>query len=99
MTFDMDLRYQIPLDEMEIVGLDPWLYTGSLPWDAKRVDPGRPDNSVVFLRMFAEGTKGYRMPPLGRYEIDLRARDLTDSWILLLGGIENAADHWWSHLE
>ncbi len=97
---NMDLRWDTPLAEMNLLGVAQASASGELALleDAKRIDPGHPDNSVVYLRAFAHAGAAYIMPPLARSEIDEPARGLLRTWIFRLSdAISGAEGAWWEY--
>jgi uncharacterized repeat protein (TIGR03806 family) len=78
----IDFRWGAKLDARELIGVAPSLSDLGLP-EPKRVDPGAPDNSVVYLRMALRGA--HQMPPLGTALVDTDAAAFVRAWILDLG--------------
>ncbi len=75
----MDLRYDIPLDEANLVNAHTTLDN---PGSIYRLRPGVPDSSDIFLRMTDPGE--YRMPPLASFLIDQEGAEHIRSWIISL---------------
>jgi uncharacterized repeat protein (TIGR03806 family) len=75
---NMDLRFDVSLEEMHIINSDPEL--GNLGIDnAKRIKPGAADSSVLYLRML--DLEEFRMPPLATSLVDQEGADVIKQWI------------------
>jgi hypothetical protein len=74
----MDFRFSTALTETKACDVKPVVGDFGLT-DAKILDPGRPQTSIVSLRVRA--TDGSRMPPLGSSVVDRQGADLLDAWI------------------
>ena len=71
-----------PLIDDELCGADP--IAGDLGVaDAKRLVPGDPDHSLIWLRMQLRDANG--MPPLGSVAVDTAGAELVRQWIESLG--------------
>jgi uncharacterized repeat protein (TIGR03806 family) len=79
---DMDLRFEIPLEAMHVIGVPPELNDMGIS-GSERIKPGSADSSLIYLRMVNLG--GLRMPPLATSIIDMFGTDLIRSWIDTLG--------------
>jgi uncharacterized repeat protein (TIGR03806 family) len=79
---DMDMRYEVPLEAMHIVGVPPELNDMGIE-GSERIKPGSADSSLVYLRMIDLGS--LRMPPLATSLIDDFGVELVSSWIDMLG--------------
>ncbi|MCB0220703.1 MAG: PQQ-dependent sugar dehydrogenase [Chrysiogenetes bacterium] len=77
---DMDLRYQIPLADMNICNATALYDPGY-----KRLAPGDPENSLIHIRTSSTDYGGLRMPPLGSFIVDTDGTDLLDAWITSIG--------------
>ena len=78
----MDLRYRIPLSAAHLVNEPVELGDLGIP-GLKRLTPGYPDSSAIYLRMNTRGT--FRMPPLASSVIDTFGTHLIAKWIDSLG--------------
>lgn len=81
-----DLRWELTLEEMNIVDVHPERWDYSLP-EPRIVAPGNPDSSVLLLRM-RDTNPFHRMPPLGVAREDEAGTALIESWIESLGANE-----------
>ena len=79
---NMDLRFRTPLDSANVYDLKPVFGNMNQP-DAALIKPGRPDLSVVYLRMTDTGE--FRMPPLATSVVDEYGSRLIAQWIDSLG--------------
>ncbi|MFM8878882.1 MAG: PQQ-dependent sugar dehydrogenase, partial [Verrucomicrobiota bacterium] len=73
-----DARIGTALDQMGLIGTRP-----SVPvpgFGGFLIDPGHPENSVLFQRVASLGT--FHMPPLGTSELDAAAVELLRRWIV-----------------
>ncbi|MCC9644977.1 PQQ-dependent sugar dehydrogenase [Rhodopirellula sp. JC740] len=75
----MDLRHIRPLDQTETVNINAAQGDFGLGKDAKVIDPGRPENSVLVYRAATSGPG--KMPRLGCTTADLRGARLLWDWI------------------
>ncbi|MBS2019072.1 MAG: PQQ-dependent sugar dehydrogenase [Deltaproteobacteria bacterium] len=79
---DMELRYGMPFAKMNVCDK---LAGNAGGRGTIRIAPGKPDQSVLFLRMTSRGSVGYGpMPPLSSNVVDEEAAKVLSSWI---GGI------------
>ena len=94
-----DLRFATPLELTGIVDEFPQFLGGELSEieQPRIVAPGSPERSVLYRRLAAEADKGWRMPPLARYEVDEEGADVIWDWIVGLG--PNGADGVWMRVE
>lgn len=72
-----DARFYIPLDEAHLIGTPAWDTLG-IP-DARVIDPGSLDSSVLYQRLASFGPK--HMPPLATSVLNQKAVDLLAYWI------------------
>jgi hypothetical protein len=86
----MDLRFEIPLEAMHVIGVPPELDDMGIP-GSERIKSGSPDSSIIYLRMV--DLEIFRMPPLATSIIDLFGTDLILSWIDSLGVISVVDDY------
>jgi hypothetical protein len=81
---DLDLRFDVPLKDAHICGTVPTKSDLGVP-NSLNLDPGKRDNSVVWLRMNTPivpgGGKTVRMPQIATYVIDQDAVQLVGDWI------------------
>jgi uncharacterized repeat protein (TIGR03806 family) len=77
-TADIELRYEIPVDQMKMLEVRPVQGTFDLP-GAQILAPGDPYRSVLFYRMSKLG-RG-RMPHIGSEIVDERGVRLIHDWI------------------
>ena len=77
-TADIELRYEIPLDQMKMLEVRPVQGTFDLP-GAQILAPGDPYRSVLFYRLSKLG-RG-RMPHIGSEIVDERGVRLIHDWI------------------
>jgi len=76
---NMDLRDTIAMNTTNLCNVDP--VNGDLGvTGAKRLVPGNPEQSVLYLRMHRRGAQ--QMPPLGSNLIDDQGAALLEQWIL-----------------
>lgn len=73
-----DFRFTTPTASMGAIGVQPTQTDFGIE-GAKLIAPGRPDLSIVSLRMHMQ--EAGRMPPLGRTLVDATGVALIDSWI------------------
>jgi uncharacterized repeat protein (TIGR03806 family) len=87
--FYTDLRLGVPLADMGICGQDPQKSDLGVI-GSKRLDPGKPMNSLMWLRMNAEldesAREPDRMPPLASYVVDPDGLKVVGDWISSLSG-------------
>jgi hypothetical protein len=80
---DFDMRYDVPFKNLGVCGVAP--QRGDLVVGNLNLDPGKPDNSVVWLRMNTppdpQGGKTLRMPQVATYVIDTEGLKLVGDWI------------------
>ena len=86
---EMDLRRDITFKDTSACGIEPHKGDQGVP-GALVIDPGRPANSVMVLRMMAppedmDGKHG-RMPKIASYVVDQQAVTMISSWITQLTG-------------
>jgi len=81
---DMDLRWDVPLEERFIVDAVPFGNTLGIE-NAVRFAPGEPDRSLIPARM---ASHPFRMPPLATTLIHHEAVALIRQWILLESEVE-----------
>ena len=74
----MDLRFQTPLNGMNICNVTPSGSNFGLA-DARRINPGNAEASVIALRMSTPDER--RMPPLASNVIDAEAVNVFNDWI------------------
>lgn len=79
----MDFRFATELAATHACGVTSILDDLGVP-DAKIIAPGRPDHSLVSLRVHTTGAK--RMPPLGTRVVDRAGVTLLDEWIQGMNG-------------
>jgi uncharacterized repeat protein (TIGR03806 family) len=80
-----DFRYWLPDSQIGAIGELPT--QGDLGVaDAQLIYPGRPDKSILSLRVHALDSS--RMPPLATSMVDTEATDAIDEWIRSLGSSE-----------
>ncbi len=97
-----DARIGTALDRMGLIGVAPSAST--VAGARVLVDPGHPENSVLFQRVARPGE--FHMPPLATSEIDAAAVDLLRRWILEALPARRGYDAWaagwlpepWGHL-
>ena len=78
----IDLRYDTPLTETNVIGAFPTLGDIGEP-EALILSPGEPHLSTLYLRLLTLGT--FRMPPLASSIIDERGANLIAEWIASMG--------------
>jgi hypothetical protein len=83
----MDLRRDVTFKDTSACGTEPHKGDQGVP-GALVIDPGRPANSVMVLRMMAppedmDGKHG-RMPKIASYVVDDQAVSMISSWITQL---------------
>jgi hypothetical protein len=74
----MELEFHQKRDKMRVVGVKPVHQTFDVP-DAKLIEPGHPEKSVLYLRVSRRGQG--QMPPLGTSHVDQEAMRLIHDWI------------------
>jgi hypothetical protein len=79
----MDLRFTTPLAAMNVCNATPRFGTFDVP-NAKRISPGHPEQSILWLRMRSSGFA--RMPPLGSLGHDAKGLAVVGDWIRQLTG-------------
>lgn len=77
---NIDFRWGVPLSERNIFGIPPTHGDMGIV-NARRFAPGRPDRSIIPLRM--ADLAAFRMPPLATSRVDTEAVDLIRAWIRL----------------
>jgi len=76
---DMEFRFGVPFDKMQVCDK---LAANSGGRGTTRVVPGKPQESVLFLRMTSRGDVGYGpMPPLSSNVVDDKAAAALSAWI------------------
>jgi cytochrome c553 len=86
--FLTDMRFSVKLGDMGLCGQDPQKSDLGVI-GSKRLDPGNPMNSLMWLRMKAppDGVDKYgRMPPLASYVVDDAGVQVIGDWISGLSG-------------
>ncbi|HEY4185045.1 MAG TPA: hypothetical protein VGP07_08250 [Polyangia bacterium] len=86
--FLTDMRFGVPLGDMGLCGQDPQKSDLGVI-GSKRLDPGNPMNSLMWLRMKAppDGVDKYgRMPPIASYITDDAGAQVISDWISGLSG-------------
>lgn len=78
---EMDLRFFVEAELMQILGVAPLHGDQGFGPDAKLVEPGDPAKSVLFKRVASAGANSGRMPPVGAGTSDARAIGLLLEWI------------------
>ncbi|MEY4691697.1 MAG: hypothetical protein RIT19_2022 [Verrucomicrobiota bacterium] len=97
-----DARIGTALDRMGLIGTRPSVPVAGL--GEFLIDPGHPENSVLFRRISSLGT--FHMPPLATSEPDTAAVELLRRWIVealpMRAGYDAWATRWlpdpWGHL-
>jgi uncharacterized repeat protein (TIGR03806 family) len=97
-----DARIGTALDQMGLIGVRP--SASGIGGGDRLVDPGHPENSVLFQRVATLGA--FHMPPLGSSELDKSAVELLRRWITEAlpnrSGYDSWTEEWlpepWSHL-
>ena len=74
----MELEFTTPRAKMRTIGVKPQHHTFDVP-GAKLIEPGRPEQSVLYLRMAQRGPG--QMPPLATSEVDRVGVKLLHDWI------------------
>jgi hypothetical protein len=77
---DIDLRYGVPLGELNICNVDPNKGNVGVV-GSKRLVPGAPERSVTLLRMQAPDQESGRMPELATSVLDPVGIPLVSDWI------------------
>ena len=80
----LDLRFGVPLADMGVCGTEPAKGDVGVP-GATNLTPGKPMQSVMWLRVHAQPEEG-RMPQIGTYVIDDAAVQLLGDWISGISG-------------
>jgi mono/diheme cytochrome c family protein len=75
----IELEFVTPRNEMYLFGIQPQHHTYGIA-DAKLVEPGNPDRSVLLQRLVRRGPG--QMPPLATSEVDREAVQLLREWIM-----------------
>ncbi|MEQ8820104.1 MAG: hypothetical protein RLY93_07640 [Sumerlaeia bacterium] len=88
----IDLRWETPLDAMDLIGGYPIRGNLGLP-NPSIVDPGMPDNSILLLRDESRDPV-IMMPPLGTRRADTAGTSLIRDWIVSLGGTGEMLHGW-----
>jgi hypothetical protein len=87
--FYTDMRAGVPLGDMGLCGQDPQKSDLGVV-GAKRLDPGNPMNSLMWLRMRAAPNESARdpdrMPPMASYVVDSDGVKAIGDWIAGLSG-------------
>lgn len=87
--FYTDLRLGVPFADMGVCGQDPQKSDLGVI-GSKRLDPGNPMNSLMWLRMKAAADDGSRepdrMPPIASYVVDTDGVNAVGDWISSLSG-------------
>ncbi|NUO83623.1 PQQ-dependent sugar dehydrogenase [candidate division KSB1 bacterium] len=78
---EMDLRFSTPLNATHLVNVTPVIDDLGIG-DAKRIKPGAPDSSMVYLRML--NLAQFRMPPLATSLVDKKGTEVIREWIASL---------------
>lgn len=84
MPVAMDVRFATPFRDTKLCGAEPSKTTYSIP-DAKLISPGKPEASIVSVRMHSKITS-VRMPAFGTAVVDTRGVAVIDEWIRGLTG-------------
>jgi uncharacterized repeat protein (TIGR03806 family) len=82
-TTDMDLRFHIPLQDMNICDAPPLRDDFGLT-NPKLIDPNGTyvePNSILLLRVQADADDGRRMPPMATEIVDTSAVEILKQWI------------------
>jgi hypothetical protein len=74
----MELEFHQKRKDMRVVGVKPLHHTFDVP-DAKLIDPGHPEKSMLYLRIARRGEG--QMPPLATSLVDREAVQLIHDWI------------------
>lgn len=85
----MDLRYDVALGDMNVCDVEPQSGDAGLGADARLVDPGMPDTSVLLERM--NHRDAGMMPPLATNIVDADGADVIRDWIAGLDGCQDSA--------
>lgn len=80
---DLDLRYNISLNDMNICGVEAQSNEIGLA-NPMRLVPGDIENSMLYQRMNRRDL--YQMPPIGSYVVDQEGAELIKAWIEALNG-------------
>jgi uncharacterized repeat protein (TIGR03806 family) len=87
--FYTDMRLGVPFGDMGVCGQDPQKSDLGVI-GSKRLDPGKPMNSLMWLRMNAaldeNAREPDRMPPLASYVVDPDGLKVVGDWISSLSG-------------
>ncbi len=86
---DMDLRFSTLLPEMRVCQVLAREGDFGIP-DARRLEPGTPQLSIISRRMRMTGPG--HMPPLGPQLVDEEGADLVDAWIASLSDCASATN-------
>jgi mono/diheme cytochrome c family protein len=87
---NMDLRFDIPLEAMHVIGIPPELNDMGID-GSERIKPGSADSSLIYLRMI--DLSDHRMPPLATSIIDSFGTELIGKWIDTLGTVSVIDGH------
>lgn len=74
----MNMDFKAKGHELRMIGVKP-IHVFPEKVDARLIDPGHPENSVVYLRVNRRGTG--QMPPLGSNVVDQKSVELLKEWI------------------
>ncbi len=87
---EMDLRFITPLAAANLVNVAPAIDDLGIV-GAKRIKPGAPDSSIVYLRML--NLAQFRMPPLASSLVDKEGSEVIRQWIASMPrtGIDDTA--------
>jgi uncharacterized repeat protein (TIGR03806 family) len=87
---DMDLRFVTPLLSANLINAAPAFDNLGIA-GAKRIKPGAPDSSIVYLRML--NLAQFRMPPLASSLVDKAGSEVIRQWIASLPrtGVEDTS--------
>ncbi|MCY2932666.1 MAG: PQQ-dependent sugar dehydrogenase [Planctomycetota bacterium] len=74
----MNMDFKAKGHELRMIGVKP-IHVFPEKVDARLIDPGHPENSVVYLRVNRRGNG--QMPPLGSNVVDQKSVELLKEWI------------------
>lgn len=74
----MELEFHQKRKDMRVIGVKPLHHTFDVP-DARLIEPGHPEKSVLYLRVARRGQG--QMPPLATSQVDREAVQLIHEWI------------------
>ncbi len=83
---DLDLRFDVPLDETRACNVEPSSSSGLGLTDPRLIVPGDPQRSLVWQRMGRRDV--HAMPPVGSLDIDTAGLSLVQDWITSLAGCD-----------